>query len=89
MLTRAIDLFPLWAIVLSTVAYFFPAPFGAMRELITPLLGLVMLGLCCVFAATGALRTAHAERVEMVSWYWHFVDGVWVVVLTVVYLMAR
>jgi cytochrome c oxidase subunit 3/cytochrome o ubiquinol oxidase subunit 3 len=51
--------------------------------------GLVMLGLCCVFAGTGALRAAHAERVEMVSWYWHFVDGVWVVVLTVVYLVGR
>ena len=51
--------------------------------------GLVMLGLCCVFAATGALRTLHAERVEMVSWYWHFVDGVWVVVLTTVYLIGR
>jgi len=27
--------------------------------------------------------------VEMVSWYWHFVDGVWVVVFTVVYLVGR
>ena len=53
------------------------------------IVGLVMLGLCCVFAATGALRVAHAERVEMVSWYWHFVDGVWVVVLTVVYVIGR
>jgi cytochrome c oxidase subunit III len=53
------------------------------------IVGLVMLGLCCVFAATGVLRAAHAERVEMVSWYWHFVDGVWVVVLTVVYLIGR
>ena len=26
---------------------------------------------------------------EMVSWYWHFVDGVWVVVFTVVYLVGR
>ena len=51
------------------------------------IVGLVMLGLCCAFAATGALRTAHAERVEMVSWYWHFVDAVWVVVLTVVYVI--
>jgi len=53
------------------------------------IVGLVMLGLCCVFAATGALRAVHAERVEMVSWYWHFVDGVWVVVFTVVYLIGR
>ena len=48
-----------------------------------------MLSLCCVFAASGALRAAHAERVEMVSWYWHFVDGVWVVVFTVVYVIGR
>ena len=53
------------------------------------IVGLVMLGLCCVFAATGALRAVHAARVEMVSWYWHFVDGVWVVVFTVVYLIGR
>jgi len=53
------------------------------------IVGLVMLGLCCVFAATGALRAVHAARVEMVSWYWHFVDGVWVVVFTVIYLIGR
>jgi len=27
--------------------------------------------------------------VELVSWYWHFVDAVWVVVLTVVYVIGR
>jgi cytochrome c oxidase subunit III len=51
--------------------------------------GLVMLGLCCAFAWSGALRPAHAERVEMVSWYWHFVDAVWIVVFTVVYVIGR
>jgi heme/copper-type cytochrome/quinol oxidase subunit 3 len=25
----------------------------------------------------------------LVSWYWHFVDGVWVVVFSVVYLLGR
>jgi heme/copper-type cytochrome/quinol oxidase subunit 3 len=25
----------------------------------------------------------------MVSWYWHFVDGVWLIVFTVVYLVGR
>jgi heme/copper-type cytochrome/quinol oxidase subunit 3 len=25
----------------------------------------------------------------MLSWYWHFVDVVWVVVFTVVYLISR
>jgi cytochrome c oxidase subunit III len=27
--------------------------------------------------------------VELVSWYWHFVDGVWIVVFTVVYLLPK
>ena len=54
------------------------------------IVGLVMLGLCCVFAWSRArCRPAHAERVEMVSWYWHFVDAVWVVVFTVVYVIGR
>src|SRR5256886_5136942 len=53
------------------------------------ILGLVMLSLCLVFACSGALKAIHAERVELVSWYWHFVDGVWVVVFTVVYVVGR
>ncbi len=53
------------------------------------ILGLIMLSLCLVFASTGGLKAAHAERVEVVSWYWHFVDGVWVVVFTVVYVIGR
>ena len=53
------------------------------------IIGLVMLTLCCVFAWTGSLRQVHADRVEIVSWYWHFVDGVWVVVFTVVYVIGR
>ena len=51
--------------------------------------GLVMLSLITVFAWRRALRPTDAERVELVSWYWHFVDGVWVVVLTVVYGIGR
>ena len=51
--------------------------------------GLVMLALITVFAWSRALRPVHAERVELVSWYWHFVDAVWVVVLTVVYVIGR
>ncbi len=51
--------------------------------------GVVMLSLCTVFAWAGALRPVHGERVEMVSWYWHFVDAVWVVVFTVVYVIGR
>jgi cytochrome c oxidase subunit 3/cytochrome o ubiquinol oxidase subunit 3 len=51
--------------------------------------GLLLLGLVLVFALRGAVREAHAERVEVLSWYWHFVDVVWVVVFTVVYVVGR
>jgi cytochrome c oxidase subunit 3 len=39
------------------------------------------------------LRRRLAEKdhtsIELVSWYWHFVDVVWIVVFTVVYLMPH
>jgi len=50
-------------------------------------LSMLILILCCAFR--GALGPAHAERVELVSWYWHFVDVVWLVVVTVVYGVGR
>ena len=53
------------------------------------IVGAVMLALIGVFAWSRALQSAHVERVELVSWYWHFVDAVWVVVLTVVYVIGR
>ncbi len=31
----------------------------------------------------------HRERLKMISWYWHFVDAVWIVVFTVVYVIGR
>jgi cytochrome c oxidase subunit III len=53
------------------------------------IVGLVMLSLISVLAWARTLGPAHVERVELVSWYWHFVDAVWVVVLTVVYVIGR
>jgi cytochrome c oxidase subunit III len=46
---------------------------------------LIMLGLALGRQVTSRNRTG----IEMVSWYWHFVDGVWLVVFTVVYLVGR
>jgi cytochrome c oxidase subunit 3/cytochrome o ubiquinol oxidase subunit 3 len=46
---------------------------------------LIVLGL----AVGRQVTTANRAGVELVSWYWHFVDGVWVVVFTVVYLVGR
>jgi len=51
--------------------------------------GLILLSLVFGFSVRGYLTTAHRERVEMISWYWHFVDAVWVVVFTVVYVIGR
>jgi len=53
------------------------------------IVGLLMLGLAVVFALAGKLTQHHAERLEIVSIYWHFVDAVWVVVFTVVYIVGR
>jgi cytochrome c oxidase subunit 3/cytochrome o ubiquinol oxidase subunit 3 len=35
------------------------------------------------------LGVQNATGVELVAWYWHFVDGVWVVVFTLVYVVGR
>jgi cytochrome c oxidase subunit 3/cytochrome o ubiquinol oxidase subunit 3 len=35
------------------------------------------------------LSIRDALPVQLVSWYWHFVDGVWLVVFTIVYLVGR
>ncbi len=51
--------------------------------------GLLLLGIVAIFALLGYLRREHAERVEVLSLYWHFVDAVWVVVFTVVYVLGR
>lgn len=53
------------------------------------IVGLLMLGLTLVFALLGKVNAHHAERLEVVSIYWHFVDAVWVVVFTVVYIVGR
>lgn len=36
-----------------------------------------------------AMAPAQRSGVELISWYWHFVDVVWVVVFSVVYLAGR
>jgi len=51
--------------------------------------GLSLLTLVLLFALSGRLTSEHAERTEILSWYWHFVDTVWIVVFTVVYVVGR
>jgi cytochrome c oxidase subunit III len=51
--------------------------------------GMIMLLIVAVFAFAGRVGTEHSQRVEVLSMYWHFVDAVWVVVFTVVYILGR
>jgi len=53
------------------------------------IVGLTGLLLGMVFTLMGKLREEHAERVDVFALYWHFVDGVWVVVFSVVYIIGR
>jgi cytochrome c oxidase subunit 3/cytochrome o ubiquinol oxidase subunit 3 len=50
---------------------------------------LIALAIVSMFAFRGYLRQQHANSVEVLSLYWHFVDAVWVVVFTVVYVIGR
>jgi cytochrome c oxidase subunit III len=51
--------------------------------------GLIMLTIALALSLRGLVTQEHAERMEVLSLYWHFVDGVWVVVFTVVYVLGR
>ena len=52
-------------------------------------IGLVAMTTVMAFVFLGRVSEEHAERVDVLSLYWHFVDAVWVVVFTVVYIIGR
>src|SRR5713101_3751666 len=52
-------------------------------------LGLGALSIVMALTLRGNVKSEHAERIEVLSLYWHFVDVVWVVVFTVVYVIGR
>jgi cytochrome c oxidase subunit 3 len=51
--------------------------------------GLLLLLSVAIFSAFGLVRQEHAGRLQVLALYWHFVDAVWVVVFTVVYIIGR
>jgi cytochrome c oxidase subunit 3/cytochrome o ubiquinol oxidase subunit 3 len=53
------------------------------------IIGMCLLLLVFVFSLRGFVTIMHRERLQMISWYWHFVDAVWIVVFTVVYVIGR
>jgi cytochrome c oxidase subunit 3/cytochrome o ubiquinol oxidase subunit 3 len=48
-----------------------------------------MLCIVLIFALAGRVGVEQSHRVDVLSLYWHFVDAVWVVVFTVVYILGR
>jgi heme/copper-type cytochrome/quinol oxidase subunit 3 len=49
--------------------------------------GILMLLMVLGMSLVGRIGQADARKVELVGLYWHFVDIVWIVVFTVVYLI--
>ena len=51
--------------------------------------GLLMLLIVLVFSLSGRVSQRESGRIDVLAMYWHFVDAVWVVVFTVVYIVGR
>jgi len=51
--------------------------------------GLIMLTVVLIFGLAGQVGEDQFRRVDVLALYWHFVDAVWVVVFTVVYIVGR
>jgi cytochrome c oxidase subunit 3/cytochrome o ubiquinol oxidase subunit 3 len=69
------------------------SPFGSSFYMLTGFhgihvaLGVVMLTAMVILGAGGRLHHDRGLDVELVGLYWHFVDIVWIVIFTVVYLL--
>ena len=69
------------------------SPFGSAFFMLTGFhgghvaLGVVMLLAMLYLSFDGRLYDDHGLNVELVGLYWHFVDIVWIVIFTVVYLL--
>jgi len=51
--------------------------------------GLIMLSIVLLFGLARRVGPEQSARVGVLSLYWHFVDAVWVVVFTVVYVLGH
>jgi cytochrome c oxidase subunit 3 len=53
------------------------------------IVGATGLTIILIFSLFGKVKQEHSARVSVFAMYWHFVDAIWVVVLSVVYFIAR
>jgi cytochrome c oxidase subunit 3/cytochrome o ubiquinol oxidase subunit 3 len=83
------DLINTWGLTISRnlfgSTYFTLVGFHAFHVTMGIVAMVIVFGLAWRERITSRNRTG----VEVVSWYWHFVDGVWVVVFLLVYVVGR
>ena len=53
------------------------------------MVGAIGLTIILILTILGFVTREHAERIGVFAMYWHFVDAIWVVVLSVVYFITR
>jgi cytochrome c oxidase subunit III len=78
-----------WGLTISRnlfgTTYFTLVGFHALHVTI----GLIVMTIVFHLARRRHITERNKTAVEVVSWYWHFVDGVWAVVFTLVYVIGR
>jgi cytochrome c oxidase subunit 3/cytochrome o ubiquinol oxidase subunit 3 len=83
------ELISTWGLTMSRnlfgTTYFTLVGFHALHVTAGLLTMSVVLGL----ARYRQVTARNQESVQVVAWYWHFVDGVWAVVFTLVYVVGR
>lgn len=52
-------------------------------------IGVLAMLATLLLAVRGSVNARNHGGAQLVAWYWHFVDAVWIVVFTVVYLVGR
>jgi heme/copper-type cytochrome/quinol oxidase subunit 3 len=50
-------------------------------------IGVIWMGTLAILIARDRLPPADSEKVEIAGLYWHFVDVIWIVIFTLVYLI--
>jgi cytochrome c oxidase subunit 3/cytochrome o ubiquinol oxidase subunit 3 len=83
------DLIGSWGLTISRnmfgTTYFTLVGFHAAHVTV----GVIVMSIVFALVLRREITQRNSAGVEVVSWYWHFVDGVWVVVFSVVYLLGR
>lgn len=52
-------------------------------------IGLILILIVMILTMLGYMDRRYVERTDVLSWYWHFVDAVWVIVFITVYVIGR